>query len=48
MSWESPKVITHKLSVYKEAQTVTQRKQKMGEEKCTVVRAEAEKLLEAG
>ena len=44
----NPEVITHRLSVYKEARPVAQKKRNHGEEKRLATRAEAEKLLKAG
>jgi len=43
----NPEVITHRLSVYKEARPITQKKRNHGEEKRLAVRAETEKLLTA-
>jgi len=40
-------IITHKLSDYKEAQTVARKKHKLGEEKRLETKEEAEKLLAA-
>ena len=42
------KVITHKLSLYKEVKPIAQKKRKLGEERRTAARAEADKLLQAG
>ena len=44
----SPNIITHKLSIYKEARSVAQDKRKLGEEKRLVAKEEAEKLLSVG
>jgi len=39
-------IITHRLSIYKEAKpVVSQKKRKMGEEKCVATQQEAEKLV---
>ncbi|XP_027922675.1 uncharacterized protein LOC114180566 [Vigna unguiculata] len=43
-----PHVAVHKLSVYKEARYVSQKKWKLGEERRLVVKIEANKLLNAG
>jgi len=43
-----PKVITHKLSLYKEARPIAQKKRKLGEERRKAARDEADKLLQAG
>jgi len=43
-----PKVITHRLSLYKEARPVVQKKRKLGEERRKAARDEADKLLQAG
>jgi len=43
-----PKVITHRLSLYKEARPVAQKKQNLGEERRQVARDEADKLLQVG
>ena len=44
----NPKIITHCLSVYKEARSVAQKKRNHGEEKRLATRVEAEKLLKVG
>jgi len=44
----SPEVITHRLSVYKEARPIAQKKRKLGDQKRGAARAEDEKLLKAG
>ena len=43
-----PDIITHRLSVYKEARPVAQKKRNHGEDKRLATRSEAEKLLKAG
>jgi len=43
-----PKVASHKLSIYKEARYVSQKKRKLGEERRQAAKIEAEKLLSAG
>jgi len=43
-----PDIITHRLSVYKEARPVAQKERNHGEDKRLAARAEAEKLLKAG
>jgi len=43
-----PTIITHKLSTFKDARLVAQKKRKLGEEKRIASRAEADKLLQAG
>jgi len=43
-----PSIIVYKLSVYKEAKPVTQKKRKLGEEKRQAAKEEAEKLMKAG
>lgn len=48
MSGIHPSVMSHKLSIYKEARPVSQKKRKMGEEKKKVVEGEVNKLREAG
>jgi len=45
MSGLRPNIITHKLSIYKEARPVAQKKRKLGEEKRLAAKEEAEKLL---
>ena len=42
-----PDVITHRLSVYKEARPVSQKKRKLGEERRKAAREETEKLVQA-
>jgi len=44
----SPNIITHRLSVYKEAKLFTKKKRKMGKEKHDVACKEAGKLVKAG
>jgi len=44
----NPEIITHRLSVYKEARPVAQKKKNYGEDKRLAARAEAEKLLKVG
>ena len=48
MSWVSPNVITHRLSIFKEARLISQKKRDLGDEKRLPAKAEAEKLLSAG
>ena len=43
-----PQVASHKLSIYKEARYVSQKKLKLGEEQCLAAKAEADKLLNTG
>jgi len=43
-----PQVASHKLSIYKEARYVSQKKRKLGEERRQVAKVEANKLLSAG
>ena len=43
-----PLVASHKLSIYKEARYVSQKKRKLGEERRLVANVEADKLLNAG
>ena len=43
-----PKVASHKLSIYKEARYVSQKKRKLGEERRQAAKVEADKLLNAG
>jgi len=43
-----PKVITHRLSLYKEARPIAQKKRNLGEERRQAARDEADKLLQAG
>jgi len=43
-----PDIITHRLSVYKEARPVAQKKRNYGEDKRLAARSEADKLLKAG
>jgi len=45
MPGESPNIIRHRLSIYKEARPVAQKKWKMGEEKRDAAREETEKLM---
>jgi len=44
----NPEIISHRLSVYKEARPVAQKKRNHGEDKRLAARAEAEKLLKVG
>jgi len=44
----SSNVITHRLSVYKEARPIAQKKRKMGEKKRNVARKEDDKLVKVG
>ena len=48
MSGVSPGIITHRLSVFKEARPISQNKRDYGDEKRLAAKAEAEKLLSAG
>jgi len=41
-------VVSHKLSIYKEACYVSQKKRKLGEERWQAAKVEADKLLSAG
>jgi len=43
-----PLVASHKLSIYKEARYVSQKKRKLGEERRLAAKVEADKLLNAG
>jgi len=43
-----PLVASHKLSIYKEAHYISQKKSKLGEERRLAIKAEADKLLSAG
>jgi len=43
-----PHVASHKLSIYKEARYVSQKKRKLGEERRLAAKAEADKLLNTG
>jgi len=43
-----PQVITHRLSLYKEARPLAQKKRHLGEERRQAARDEADKLLQAG
>jgi len=43
-----PLVASHKLSIYKEARYISQKKRKLGEERRLVAKAEADKLLSVG
>jgi len=43
-----PLVASHKLSIYKEARYISQKKRKLGEERRLAAKAEADKLLSAG
>jgi len=43
-----PQVASHKLSIYKEARYVSQKKRKLGEERRLAAKVEADKLLNAG
>jgi len=40
-------VITHRLSVYKEAKSIAQKKRKLGEERCKATQEETDKLVQA-
>jgi len=44
----NPNVITHRLSVYKEARPIAQKKRKLGEERRKSAREETDKLVHAG
>jgi len=44
----STNIITHRLSIYKEAKLFVQKKRKMGEEKCDVACQEVDKLVKVG
>jgi len=44
----NPEIITHRLSVYKEAHSVPQKKRNHGEDKRLAARADAEKFLKVG
>lgn len=48
MSGIHPSVMAHRLSLYKEARPVSQKKRKMGDEKRRAVESEVRKLKEAG
>ena len=41
-------VASHKLSIYKEARYISQKKRKLSEERCLAAKAEADKLLSVG
>jgi len=43
-----PQVASHKLSIYKEARYISQKKRKLDEERLLAAKAEADKLLSAG
>jgi len=43
-----PSIIVHKLSIYKEARPITQKKRKLGKEKRQATKEEAEKLMRVG
>ena len=43
-----PRIATHKLSVFKEAKPISQKKRKRGEERRQAAKCEAEKLMKAG
>jgi len=45
MSWVSPDIITHKLSVFKEVRPIAQKNSDYDNEKRLAAKAEAEKLL---
>jgi len=47
MSGVDPSVMTHKLSTFRDARPVAQKKRKLGEEKRAAAREEIEKLLQA-
>ena len=44
----NPNVITHRLSVYKEARPIAQKKRKLGEKRHKAAREETDKLVQAG
>jgi len=48
MSGVSPDVITHRLSIFKEARLISQKKRDLGNEKRLAAKEEADKLLSAG
>ena len=48
MSGVSPDIITHKLSVFKEARPAVQKKRNLGEEMKLAVKEEVEKLILVG
>jgi len=48
MSGIDPAIITHRLSTFKDARPIVQKKRKLGEEKRVAAREEADKLLQAG
>jgi len=48
MSGIDSRVMSHKLSVCKEARSITQKKRRMGEEKRVVATLKVQKLLEVG
>ncbi|XP_014499249.1 uncharacterized protein LOC106760312 [Vigna radiata var. radiata] len=48
MSGIHPEVITHRLSIFREARPVTQKKRRLGTEKRAVVQKEVDKLISAG
>ncbi|XP_068461695.1 uncharacterized protein [Phaseolus vulgaris] len=48
MSGVKPDVITHRLSVYKEARPIAQKKRKLGEERRKAAREETDKLVQTG
>jgi len=47
MSMVNPVVITHRLSIFKEARPISQKKRDLGDENRLATKAEAEKLLSA-
>jgi len=48
LSGVDPQVVVHKLSIYKEARYVSQKKRKLEEERWLTPKIETEKLLNAG
>jgi len=47
LSGVDPLVASHKLSIYKEARYISQKKRKLGEERRLTTKVEADKLLNA-
>ena len=43
-----PQVASHKLSIYKKAWYISQKKRKLGEERCLAAKVKVDKLLSAG
>ena len=44
----SPDIITHRLSIFKEARPISQKKRDLGDEKRLAAKAEVDKLLSTG